>query len=241
MKFSRHLSLVPGSILSLALGATSSFAQSKTNIPPSHPYVSIYSPINNSRFVAPANISIYVRAYNSPAVVQTVEFFVGTTSLGVVSNSSQVMVTNISNQPLFPLTWSNVLSGSYALRAVATDSLGLSSTSAVVNISVVTNLEGPIRPFVYIYSPTNNSKFLAPANIPIYARAYESTGIVQTVEFFAGSTSLGIVSNSSQVIVSNISYYPVFPLTWSNVPAGEYVRRTTDAAAVAAVVAALHR
>src|ERR1035441_6617901 len=187
--------------------------------PPVRPATYIYSPTNGSMFLAPASLTIYARAVETTGVVQTVEFFAGSTSLGVVPNSSQGVFTNISTEPLFPLAWSNVLAGSYALTAVATDARGITATSSVVNISVVTNLPPPpvVRPYVYIYSPTNNARFVAPANLTLYARAFESTGVVQTVEFFAEHTSLGVVPNSSQVVVSNLSSVPLFPLAWSNV------------------------
>jgi hypothetical protein len=212
-----------------------------TNLPPPpvvRPSVYIYSPTNYARFVAPTNLTLYARAVETTGVVQTVEFFAGSTSLGVVPNSSQGVFTNISTEPLFPLVWSNVLAGSYALTAVGTDARGITATSSVVNISVVTNLPPPpvVRPYVYIYSPTNNARFVAPANLTLYARAFEPTGVVQTVEFFAGHTSLGVVPNSSQVVVSNLSSVPLFPLGWSNVLAGSYELRAvaTDAGGITA-------
>src|ERR1035437_1067966 len=206
--------------------------------PPGRPAVYIYSPTNGAMFLVPANLTLYARAVESTGVVQTVEFFAGSTSLGVVPNSNQGVFTNISTEPLFPLSWSNVLAGSYALTAVATDARGITGTSSVVNISVVTNLPPPpvVRPYVYIYSPTNNARFVAPANLTLYARAFESTGVVQTVEFFAGHTSLGVVPNSSQVVVSNLNSVPLFPLAWSNVLAGSYELRAvaTDAGGITA-------
>src|SRR5208337_2422297 len=105
------------------------------------------SPTNNSIFLAPANLTLYARAAESAGTVQTVEFFAGSTSLGVVPNSSQIVVSNISTEPLFPLAWSNVLAGSYALKAVATDAHGITATSSVVNITVVTNTPPPNVPF----------------------------------------------------------------------------------------------
>jgi hypothetical protein len=54
------------------------------------------------------------------------------------------------------LAWSNVLAGHYALKAIATDALGMTATSSVVSISVVTNLPPP---------PTTNH----PAVVRIYA------------------------------------------------------------------------
>jgi hypothetical protein len=301
----------------LLTGITSVYAQRA-------PYVYIYSPTNNSAFPAPANLTIYVRALGNTNPVQTVEFFAGTSSLGIVTNGPGVLMTNVV--PLYPLVWSNVLAGCYALKAVATDITGLSATSAVVNVCViqmpdlplairfgyptngqtytapaniglhaqvvdsnlvqtvqyfsgttslgiVTNKTGmiltnwtssnpfyllwsnvppgsytltavaadsagisatsapvnvtvlpppPPHPSVYLYSPTNNSKYLAPASLTIYARAVESGGAISNVQFYAGSVSLGIVSSNSQVVVSNVSTAPLFPLAWSNVVAGNY-------------------
>jgi hypothetical protein len=58
----------------------------------------------------------------------------------------------------------------------------------MMNVSVVTNLPPPpvVRPSVYIYSPANNARFVAPTNLTLYARAVETTGVVLTKEFFAG-------------------------------------------------------
>src|ERR1017187_9035739 len=237
--------------------ATSAPVNLTVTNPVVHPSVYIYSPANGAMFLTPANLTLYARAVESAGTVATVQFFANNASLGVVSNSSQMVFTSVSTEPLYPLAWSNVLTGSYALKAVATDVNGNSSTSSVVNIYVVTNIPPHIvrpsvyiyspangttylaptnvniyvvtnipphivRPSVYIYSPANGTTYLAPTNVNIYARAYESNGLVATVQFFANSLSLGVVSNSSQTIVSNISSVPLFPLTWSNPPAGSY-------------------
>ena len=204
-----------------------------TNLPVVRPAVYIYSPANGASFLAPTNLTLYARGYESTGTVQTVQFFAGTNSLGVVSNSSQVVVTNLSSEPLFPLPWSPALAGSYALKAVATDAAGITGTSSVVTISVVTNLP-VVRPAVYIYSPANGASFLAPTNLTLYARGYESTGTVQTVQFFAGTNSLGVVSNSNQIVVTNLSSAPLFPLAWSPTLAGSYALKAvaTDAAGI---------
>ena len=102
-------------------------------------------------FLAPANLTLYARAVETTGVVETVEFFAGSTSLGVVPISSQGVFTNISKEPLFPLAWSNVLAGSYALKVVATDANGMTATSSVVNISVVTNFRRCLCPTVGLY------------------------------------------------------------------------------------------
>ena len=209
---------------SAGLTATSAPVSITVTNPVLHPAVYIYSPTNNAMFLTPANLTLYARAVETGGTVATVQFFGNSASLGVVSNSSQAVFTNISSEPLYPLAWSNVLTGSYAIKAVATDVNGNSSTSSVVSISVVTNFPPVIvRPSVGIYSPTNGTRYVVPANMNIYARAYEgSTGTVTTVQFFANSLNLGVVSNSSQAVFTNISSEPLYPLAWSNAPAGSY-------------------
>ncbi len=201
--------------------ATSAPVNITVTNPVVHPAVYLYSPTNGALFLSPASLMLYARAVESGGTVASVEFFANDASLGVVSNS--LVFPTVSTEPLYPLAWSNVLTGSYALKAVATDIHGYASTSSVVNISVVTNLPTPVvRPSVAIYSPANGTKYLAPASVAIDARAVESPGQVATVQFFANSISLGVVSNSFQMIISNLSSVPLFPLTWSNPPAGAY-------------------
>ena len=193
------------------------------------PYVSMYSPTNGASFLAPANLTLYAAAAANTSAVQTVQFFAGTTSLGVVTNTAGAPSTNGTSGSLYAVAWPNVGSGSYELRAVATDVTGLSATSSVVKITV-TNAPTP-HPSVSLRSPTNYAKYAAPASLTIYARAVESGGTVQTVEFFAGSNSLGVVPVSSQVVVSNLGTELFFPLPWANVPAGSYALKAiaTDA------------
>lgn len=204
-----------------------------TNIPP---VVAIESPTNGATFPANANIQICASALDVDGFVTTVQFFAGTTSLGIVTNYP-ILVADVPNSPLPPyhmlcLTWSNVPPGAYTLTAVATDNGGATGTSAPVNITVVTNLPPPtnIPPVVAIETPINGSIFDAPANIPIVAYAHDPDGFVHTVEFFAGTTSLGIVTNNPIVVDPPVSpgtgiVYPVstpFHILWSGVPTGSY-------------------
>jgi hypothetical protein len=206
-----------------ATSAPVNITVSNAPTPVFHPATYIYSPTNDSMFLAPANLTIYARAFESGGQVATVQFFADNVSLGVVTNGSQMVFTNVSSEPLFTVAWSNVLAGSYALKVLATDTNGNTATSSVVNISVVTNFPAPVpHPSVAIYSPANGTKYIAPATVNIFARAVETNGVAASVQFFANSTYLGTVTNSSQVVVSNISSALLFPLTWSNAPAGNY-------------------
>ena len=196
------------------------------------PYVYIWSPTNGATYLAPANLTLYARAVGNTNPVQTVEFFAGNTSLGVVTNLPGVLVTNV--EPLYPLAWSKVLAGNYALKAVATDVQGLRATSSVVNISVVTNV-GNLPLAVRLQYPTNGQTYTALARIEMHAQVVDSN-LVQTVQFFAGTTSLGTVSNPRGVLLTNWSTANTFSTVWSNVVPGSYTLTAVamDAAGVMA-------
>jgi hypothetical protein len=87
------------------------------------PVVLITNPPNNSVFfTSPTNLTLTAIASDTAGNI-SVQFFQGTNSLGIVTNTP------------YTLVWSNAPSGSYALTAVATDT-GLTATSTVVNISI---------------------------------------------------------------------------------------------------------
>src|ERR1035441_4905545 len=123
--------------------------------------IGFWYPTNGQTFTTPANVGVHAWVIDSN-LVQTVQYFSGTNSLGTVTNTAGVMLTNTGASNPFFLLWSNVPAGSYTLSAVATDAANLTATSAPVNITVLA--PPPVRPSVYIYSPTNNSRFVAPTN-----------------------------------------------------------------------------
>ncbi|GAA5078043.1 glycosyl hydrolase family 18 protein [Lysobacter panacisoli] len=92
-----------------------------TNQPPS---VTLTSPSNGASYNAGSNIAVSANASDSDGSVARVEFFRGTISLGVDTASP------------YAVTWSNATAGSHAFKAVATDNLGLSTTSTTATITV---------------------------------------------------------------------------------------------------------
>jgi len=88
------------------------------------PTVSITSPTNGATFAAPASIAINTNTADNDGFVSKVEFF---------KNSIKIGETNTTP---FNFTWSGVSPGSYALTTVATDNLGVMTTSTSVNITV---------------------------------------------------------------------------------------------------------
>ena len=78
-----------------------------------------------------------------------------------------------------------------------------------------------VPPAVRISTPADGSFFHLPANVLICADAHDIDGYVSTVEFFAGTNSLGILTNNP------LGMGPLNPfcLTWSNAPSGEHMLR----------------
>jgi hypothetical protein len=242
----------PGDFALTAVGnGSTSITSAPVNItvqegpPPANlpPVVAVSSPTNGAAFIAPANIPLIAKAADPDGSVTNVEFFAGTTDLGrgqpvvldppgVNGVTGLVYFFNWQN-------WQNVPTNSYTLTVVATDNGGLSTTSAPVNITV---LVPPTNrpPVVRITSPPNGSVFRGPVNIPIYAYAADPGGFVTTVEFFAGSASLGFGQRVTAVppplppgpvqppilIVVPTNYWE---LTWTNPPLGTNIALTAKA------------
>src|ERR1035438_10261395 len=101
-------------LLSL-LAITNNLAQGQTNLPFA---VSFWYPTNGQTFTAPANIGVHAQVVDSN-LVQMVQYFAGTTSIGIVSNTRAVGLTNWNTDSPFYMLWSNVQIGSYTLTRPA--------------------------------------------------------------------------------------------------------------------------
>lgn len=109
------------------------FALSKSHSSPTNegPATSINSPSSNERFTAGDDITITADASDSDGTISKVEFYEGTTKIGE-DNSSP-----------YSFTWSDVPPGNYVLTSKAIDNEGGVTTSAGVNISVITSFDAP--------------------------------------------------------------------------------------------------
>jgi hypothetical protein len=94
---------------------------SAANLPPS---VAITSPTNGATFTDPAIVPITATASDPDGSVTNVSIFDGSTSLGGTNAASYTVTANLAP-------------GGHTLTAVANDNLGLSVTSAVVNVTIV--------------------------------------------------------------------------------------------------------
>ena len=114
--------------LALTISFTVTNSPVVSNNPPS---VTLTNPASGASFPAPANITLQAAVSDLAGSVTNVQFFSSSTLIGQ------------DNTPPFSFAWTNVAAGAYALTARATDNLGNSGTSAIVNISVLsTNLSG---------------------------------------------------------------------------------------------------
>src|ERR1035437_8408539 len=138
------------------------------------PTVAIASPTNGASFTSPANVPISADANDSGGFVTNVVFFDGITFLGGTNNT--------------PYTVTAVLNtGLHVLTAVATDNLGLSTTSTVVNVTV--NV-GNTPPSVTITNPADNAIFGNTDMVTVQTSASDTDGTVTNVQLFDGAVLL---------------------------------------------------
>ena len=157
--------------------------------PGTPPTVAITSPANNAS--VGANFTIEATASDDGSITN-VAFYAGATLLG-----------NYTTSP-YSHPWNGAPEGAHVLTAVATDDQGNSTTSAVVNVTVI------YAPTVAITSPTNNSSM--GLNFTIDATATDN-GTITNVAFYDGTTLLG---NDT---ASPYSY------AWNGAPQGAHVLR----------------
>jgi hypothetical protein len=157
-----------------------------TNKPP---LVSLSSPSTDATFLTTDTITIAADATDDNAVSK-VEFFANNALIGTAASS--------------PYTTSLSLSaGTYSLTAVATDNEGASTTSSPISIIV----KGPNQaPAISLTSPQAAEVLIAPGTVSLQASASDQDGVITHVEFFNGSTSVGIArTNPSQIVITNLA------------------------------------
>jgi hypothetical protein len=108
--------------------------------------------------------------------VAQVEFFVDNVSVGT------------DNTAPYSVNWTSTL-GVHAIKAVATDNLGLAGTSTTPNITIAAN--NPPTATIASTSPSIAGSIIAPTVITINATATDSDGTVTGVEFLINGTVVG--------------------------------------------------
>lgn len=170
---------------------------SSSTSPQFPPTVSITSPTDNARFIAPASFALKVSTASQAADVVQLSIFDGATVIDTVPVNSSGLN--------FTLNLSGVSAGDHTYSASATDSQGLTTNSSIVHVSVVAPTAA-----ARLLAPTNNSFYVAPATITLLATAGTSTGAVSKVEFFQNGVSVGTAAKAP------------YSVTLTGVPSGTY-------------------
>ncbi len=160
------------------------------------PRIDITSPATNAVFTAPASIAFSAAASDIDGLLTSVKFF---------TNGAEF--AEFTNAP-FATNWNAVPPGAYVLTAVARNDGGLTTTSAPVNITVVTN----VLPQVALVNPTNGAALVNRTNVVLDAMATDANGSVSKVEFFANGVKLGEDTTP-----------PAWSFTWPLAPFGSHV------------------
>jgi hypothetical protein len=123
------------------------------------------------------------------ATIDRVDFYNGATLLGAALTAP------------YNFTWTPVPAGGYSLTARATDSLGASSTSAAVNVTVT----APTPLAISLTSPASGATFENTAIIPLAATASATSGTIAKIEFFDGAALAGTVSGNTATLWAAIN------------------------------------
>lgn len=212
--FQLQVTNLTAGVYSLSAVATDNQGATNTSSPVSiimdtPPTVRITSPGSGALFLSPASLILRVAAADTDGSVDHVEYLDGAASLGVVPSP-------------FALPWNQVSSGTHLLTAIATDNLGIQTTSAPVSLTVssaaayaqhnlVSDLPGLadkldtnlVNPWAIAFSPTG--PFWINDNHTGLSTVYNTDGSVQslvvTVPTAAGGTPpgspTGIIFNGS--------------------------------------------
>jgi len=111
-----------------ALAANNHFANSAPvtitvvqDVPPS---VSITSPADGSTFASKSTIALAATATSTDTTITQVEFYNGST-----------LIKKVTASP-YAYSWPKVATGTYTITAVATDALGVQTTSSPISVTV---------------------------------------------------------------------------------------------------------
>lgn len=161
--------------------------QSSASTATLRPLVRITNPANGSFAYASGALVLTADATDLDGTITNVQFFAGTNKVGEISVSP------------WTAFWSNAVSGSYVLTAVAADNTGATTVSAPVSVSVTTPPQAPA-----LNIEAGNGEVIL---------SWSSSGdgmIVQRTSNLVSSASWTNVTNAIQVInSSNVLTLPI--------------------------------
>jgi len=140
------------------------------------PTVSLTAPSNGTTVTTNTTIALAATAADGDGTVTKVGFYDGAS-----------LVSEDATSP-YTASWTPATAGAHALTARATDNLGGTRTSAVVNVTV--NGPSNIAPTVAITAPANGASLPVNNAVTITANASDPDGSIQRVRFYDGANQL---------------------------------------------------
>ncbi len=168
------------------------------------PSVAITNPAASAVFVAGTPVAFTAAPSGGNGPIAQVQFFVNGASLGAADTAAP-----------YAATWTPVATGTYSLLAVATDSAGLSSsTAATINVRV----DGNRPPTVALSSPPAGASVNSGATVNLTAVAADPDGTVASVTYLANGNVVGTAAAAP------------FAVAWVPGAAGSYsvIAQATD-------------
>jgi uncharacterized repeat protein (TIGR01451 family) len=158
--------------------ANNTFVEATTLLPDSNvaPSISITSPINGTKVVAPANIVLDAEATDLDGSIAAVEFYEHGELLGTGTLVS-------GNQ--YTYTWNDPDLGPHSIIALAEDNNGKVRFSTPVNVLVHGSA------MIAITSPVNGVAVNRPGDVLITATASLAAGTIDHVHFYANGALIG--------------------------------------------------
>ncbi len=189
--------------------STSSAVSITVNAANQPPTVTLTAPADGATFQATDTITFSADAGDDGSVSK-VDFFAGENLIGTDTDAPYSVTGTLA-------------AGSHSITARATDNTGATATSIAVSITVQAAANQP--PVVTLVDPLGGF-FEAPESILLRATASDSDGTIAQVEFFNGTTSLGVDTTEPFELAQNDLGAAVY--TFSAVATDNAGARTTS-------------
>jgi len=136
-------------------------------------------PTNGSSFITPTTISVTATATSSSSTV---------TNVSILINGNAVSSSSSS----YTYSWVNPYAGTYTVCAVATDSHGVTASSATNQVTIAQDQP----PSVVLTNPTNGATYLTPVTVQLAATATDPDDGVAYVDFVVDGQTIATVTQS---------------------------------------------
>ena len=165
----------------------------------SSPTVSVTSPVENSSFIAPADVTLTASAADSDGTISKVEFYSGGKLLGTSTTAP------------YTFAYNSLVAGSYTINAIAYDDKGASTTSAPVTFTlanpVLTDIQAPVGPTNVLASAISSSSI----NLD-WTTATDNIGVSQYLIFREGvqvGSTASLTYTDNNLLASKFYNYQV--------------------------------